>query len=97
MSKHTPRSWYIVLDPETDKPYMYDGCYAIHHDSNEVADGIRSEANANLIAAAPDLLEVLGAFDDLWVANPLAFEQSVPDEIRIMMSATIAKARGEKL
>ena len=49
---HTPKPWKIAYDDEM-------GHYRIVHDGWTIADGItaESEANARLIAAAPDLLE----------------------------------------
>ena len=53
MSKHTPGPW-------TMEPFV-DGCYDVNSpDTGDlVAHEIASEADARLIAAAPDLLEAL--------------------------------------
>lgn len=51
----------------------------------------RAEANANacLIAAAPDLYVVLQAVADYWAGG------DVPEDIDRLMRAALAKARGE--
>lgn len=58
MNKHTPVPWYVVLDPETDKSQEHCGTYAIHHDSDVIADGL-TLGDAQLIAAAPDMAEAI--------------------------------------
>ncbi len=59
MSKHTPRPWTWTNEPS-------DACCWDHHvetvgsqeDREDIAD-VNGEANARLIAAAPDMLEAL--------------------------------------
>jgi len=61
MSKHTPGPWRVVLGPQADSHLE------IHGGNGYVGlaflgtfdDGSLGEANAILIAAAPDLLKVL--------------------------------------
>jgi len=59
MSKHTPGPWLC-------HPYVLDGETFIFNNSGteHIADVV-SEANAQLIAAAPDLLEALQLYVDL--------------------------------
>jgi hypothetical protein len=61
-AKHTPGPWDVELDPATDEPRKVEGRYAIHYDSDCLAEtcgafGTEELANARLIAAAPDLYE----------------------------------------
>lgn len=63
MSEHTPGPWHTKLDPYS--PTRQWLIYAEHDDEFEAylvrVVGSQDEANANLIAAAPDLLAVLEA------------------------------------
>jgi len=52
----------------------------------------RTEANARLIAAAPELLEALEIVKQWDIEN---FALDIPIEIRKKMQAAIAKARGQ--
>ncbi len=85
MSAHTPGPWVANLTPDGDK-------IAICGDGLVVArtTGVTEEkqANARLIAAAPDLLQVL---QDM-LANHDAGESIIGFETA---RAAIAKARGE--
>lgn len=94
MSKHTPGPW------ETDRNNVHSGQIAtIHHclnndwvevwSPNWPADEDEQEANARLIAAAPELLEALEGFVACWdaCASPVEFAEKA--------RAAIAKARGE--
>lgn len=96
MSKHTPGPWRAVDDG--------DGEYSIWHDytddqgesySTWLADGTTSQDDANLIAAAPDLLLVTQGF-----RRKLATYVSVypgDKELRRLLDecdAAIAKATG---
>lgn len=51
--------------------------------------GSANQANARLIAAAPEMLSVLQAVADYWCGG------DIPEEIYIAMRAVIAKATGE--
>lgn len=89
-AKHTPGPWVVfeddyerhVLGPMTGRAWM-DNCVAT------VRDGANIDANAHLIAAAPELLEALKSFpgftDDATVGDPWI------EKIR----AAIAKAEGK--
>lgn len=50
------------------------------------------EANAKLIAAAPDMLRVLQRFQDEWKVNPSAFEKSINYGIEQQIKEAINKA-----
>ena len=54
----------------------------------DVVDNWDANANARLIAAAPDLLEALEAVADYWAGG------DVPEALDTQMRAAIAKARG---
>ncbi|WP_244828471.1 hypothetical protein [Caballeronia sp. TF1N1] len=70
-TKHTPGPW----NPSVETGFVY----SVHHCLiAEVYSGDghgQQSANARLIAAAPELLEVLIAIND-YVSNPIAFSGS---------------------
>ena len=68
MSKHTPGPWLC-------HPYVLDGETFIFNNSGteHIADVV-SEANAQLIAAAPDLLEALQLYVDLCKQDEDAYQ-----------------------
>ncbi|WP_152980874.1 hypothetical protein [Stenotrophomonas koreensis] len=102
MSKHTPGPWFHdgngnVWRRDPKDLYQNGGTVAgdkslatihkgWHHDG---AEGYPVEANARLIAAAPELLETLEGFVACWdtCASPVEFAEKA--------RAAIAKARGE--
>ena len=91
MSKHTPGRWMISAER-----YRYIHVYA-HGGGIAHLDTVDGEgmANANLIAAAPDLLEVLEELLSMCQRQ----EDFHDDDDGCMFeraSAAIAKARGEK-
>ena len=91
MSKHTPGRWMIRAER-----YRYIHVYA-HGGGIAHLDTVDGEgmANANLIAAAPDLLEVLEELLSMCQRQ----EDFHDDDDGCMFeraSAAIAKARGEK-
>ena len=102
----TPGPWYVSLTPDRDEegwvgPEVYDrdlGVFAVLDGEPETIAQPWSEADARLIAAAPDLL----AATEAWVAamkgwldgNP----PKSPEESRAIYDAAVAalkKARGE--
>ena len=106
MSSHTPGPWRYDTDPNgwefriaqgDDAPYTPGYSDVAHFAVNTVRGESRDtqEANARLIAAAPDLLAALEAIwpfveeDDGGFATPQY--QAAIDQVR----AAIAKARGE--
>lgn len=88
MSKHTPGPWHA-------NPYVHASVhgFAVYADRicmDKLADEIQSEANARLIAAAPELLEALKqAVNLLETEVRPAWEQTHFRKI-------IAKAEGER-
>lgn len=93
MSKHTPGPWEVIGHPDDDE------CRVRQTESVRHGDGFYSErticeqisvmANANLIAAAPDLLEAL----ELIVREQLV---SADGEFGKAVFSAIAKATGEQ-
>ena len=83
------------MSEHTEGPWFTDGNY-IAHQSGDIAtlDGVRpaeeEEANARLIAAAPELLEALDAL--LWAAAEKTLKQK--EEIWEQARRAIAKAKG---
>lgn len=101
MIKHTPGPWVVREDPRSFRPSIEkeDRTYFIAH----VDECMAKEANAQLIAAAPDLLEALEALvkineeHNLAVeaicGRPLGWKDSYLDAAR----AAIARSKGEKV
>jgi len=89
MSKHTPGPWrYEEFGPnviiKATKNPMLSVVHSLYHESRE-----QMEANADLIAAAPELLEALEA---------LVLDESkeyIPTRLWDAARAAIAKAKGE--
>ena len=105
MSKHTPGPW---TTPGTDgnerviSAQVKGRFRTIAHVYAPYADKVESvderDANASLIAAAPDLLDALKCLVDNWIEMYLAEGDTLEDANRhdciINASAAIAKAEG---
>ena len=99
MSKHTPGKWYAFWNENfwqinTESDEFQDMCIGDVCESSEIFDRDHkahdhAEANARLIAAAPDLLEALEEFINDIVPN------NQNDKLWVAGRAAIAKARGE--
>jgi hypothetical protein len=90
---HTPGPWHAskLEDRSAFNIFMPGYCSAgasVHHCSNatDCMGSLVVEANARLIAAAPDLLAALQAVADYWAGG------DVPPEIDALMRAAIARA-----
>lgn len=86
MSKHTPGPWSrdkndSLCSPDGRQVYVWNSGLGNSYRSEE------TDANARLIAAAPELLEACEAAE--W--NSL----DLPEHVRIKLQAAIAKAKGE--
>lgn len=88
-NKHTPGPWKVVKSKgysqlteivSIDGPVLSEG-FGVNHESDQ--------ANAHLIAAAPEMLEAL----EFFVNERL--EQDPEDRPAIMAKRILAKARGE--
>jgi hypothetical protein len=92
MSKHTPGPWQArgstVLAKSRIGTNCTDADVAVYG-APLVCESIRSDANARLIAAAPDLLEALRSLE-LSADLPAMFN----DPVRVKARAAIAKAEG---
>jgi hypothetical protein len=91
-AKHTPGPWHISPFKSWDKDIrICEAGVLVDHDD---VDRAEAEANANLIAAAPDLLEACEDITD----NPRAMailERFAPSTAKLIL-AVIAKAKGEQ-
>lgn len=86
-SKHTPGPWKVLDNNPEVLPIVCKGFDTIAHirDAGVWADYFEVEANAHLVAAAPDLLE----------ACTLALEFVTHEGLSARLVAAIDKARGE--
>lgn len=97
MSKHTPGPWYFdkpdcCVGPIADKTIGVAAIMRCDGDSEKYLFGEISGANANLIAAAPDLLEALESLAvDYHRKDGLGFDLLASTK----MFAAIRKAKGE--
>ena len=101
MSKHTPGPW-VVVGSRT----KYVEARLVGSLMQEVAAcgptmadegyGQQQEANARLIAAAPDLLEALQDVDALWMHHSVAHGDGKIGPLHEKVIAAIARATGEQ-
>jgi hypothetical protein len=90
--KHTPGPWHVILTGTRGSFLIPE---AARHEALNMDDGLDghtvSSANANLIAACPELLEACK------LASVLALQHHVPDEEEMdIIFAAIAKAEGRQ-
>ena len=99
--KHTPGPWVLCGDL-TEEPYTW---IVMRDTATEVARGITKLEDANLIAAAPEMLEALQAMGVMpwgycFCPGRMGNMEGKPDEEHCgecrEARAAIAKARGEK-
>ena len=91
---HTPGPWFVSMKPDWDEdggmgPAVYDcdgGVFAVVDDEPETIARPFYEADAHLIASAPEMLEVLE-----WLSDEYCFTEQ--DFCRV--HAVIRKARGK--
>jgi hypothetical protein len=93
-AKHTPGPWFAVgYQVEIESETVADICTtnANLFGQGGLHDDARAMANARLIAAAPDMLEMLEvARDSLEVSN----YEGEEDEVLAAIASVIAKAKG---
>lgn len=101
MSEHTPGPWHLdVLAHTITDTGNYDNRWIVRGNNHErIADmfeeGDEADANANLIAAAPEMLEALKVFMDYNdQGGPLSFNT---DAMWAQARAAIAKAEGREM
>lgn len=95
-TKHTPGPWTFSTSPQPN------GCPIVGarglmvamlaHSVNEPKQVDTAIANANLIAAAPDMLDALEDVDE-WLMDD---RYNLPDDVVEKIRAAIKKARGER-
>lgn len=109
MSAHTPGPWRLHFWAENvgisaDRPKQRDcetvaTVYRGPETASYATDREKADANARLIAAAPDLLEaldgVIGFIDDLALLGGMTANGGAQERLDAARAA-IAKARGEK-
>ncbi|WP_370601149.1 hypothetical protein [Pseudomonas nitroreducens] len=90
MSKHTPGPWKAIKNGFYKQAVMGpEGEYLTYSAGGDRLKGDQLEANANLIAAAPDLLEALTEIHlSFGGGNVITFD----DESMARVAAVIAKA-----
>lgn len=89
MATHTPGPWKAQRLESFSYAIHTDYVHDRGHDCNIVRE-VRCEANALLIAAAPELLDALETLFDI---TPFATNDK-DAEIRVRVRAVIAKAKG---
>ena len=98
---HTPGPWFVSMKPDWDEDGwmgvgVYDcdgGVYAVVDDEPETIARPFCEADARLIAAAPEMLAVL---EELRESASYWSEYDVPVGIVERIESAIRKARGEE-
>ncbi len=106
MAGHTPAPWTYQPEEHLGRPGDEPNFFTIHNAQGRYfadvhvlvgeADHTRAEADARLIAAAPELLEALRLFANLPAEGPPPGVMRAPWEKAIAaLVAAIAKATGE--
>jgi len=88
MTKHTPGPWRLLKREGSFPPVVQrglEGGFSVAGSNPDTED-----ADARLIAAAPELLAVLRQVADYWAGG------DVPEDIDDAMRAAIAKAEGQQ-
>lgn len=93
MNKHTPGPWRYKPDINGSN-YMLVYCSSLASEGDNLR-GYCGEANARLIAAAPDLLEALEMVRDADNDCRRDGLRVIPGPARAKIDAAIAKAKGE--
>lgn len=97
MSQHTPGPWTVR---EIEGAFHGSKAYAIdfNEDQEQVVDYVYTEADANLISAAPDLLDALErittAYADEMYSERSCKEKDLPEVVAARK--VIARARGDQ-
>ncbi len=87
--KHTPAPWVAVINTDLDLPggLIKSGDKSIAHTLQKAIGAEQARANANLIAAAPELLEAL---------QEIVGNHYLSDKAQSMATKAIAKALGQQ-
>lgn len=102
MSDYTKGPWEILKKDNSNINWnsyhigaYYNEVCIVRGTKNSMVDWLAScldlEANANLIAAAPELYEALEAINDYWESGNFSRRKDLWDNMR----SALAKARGE--
>ena len=96
-AKFTPGPWSVDAGFETSRPGDFDEYWQVHDGKDAIACSAycyagNRKANAHLIAAAPELYEVL---DDIATAAHNGFNIHQNSVLIAEARAALAKARGE--
>lgn len=100
MPKHTPGPWYIAAG--SPKPHVVAGAFDVLLSNPDGADAEIWQANAHLIAAAPEMYAACKAVSDFSVLRTQRFAEDsdtdyflrVIEELKELSRAVIAKAEG---
>lgn len=98
--KHTQGPWFVDTESPTDvrtdgiNKMMWIVDASVGHDDSNIAGMQEREANARLIAAAPELLEALVSMERLYMTL-LKKSGSIDDSIAFNARQAIAKATGD--
>ena len=110
MSKHTPGTWkttfvgdtfeearYVIADPTAARPMLIADCWPETPFEFGLPDVEEYQANAKLIAAAPDMLDALTKIAAWWMETPdfKNGEDEMPADVFDDMLHAIRKATGE--
>ncbi len=105
MSKHTPGPWQVVTELNCYGSGLREEVFAVYDDKGEthICDTGKSsndfaKADAALIAAAPEMLEALGAALDILEDTKfckIAFDDDLTWQKVKSIQKVLAKARGE--
>lgn len=93
MSKHTPGPWNVDYSGPARIAIVGAGDRILAFCNLQCEDGDMDEANARLIAAAPDMLEALEEFDQ-WATTFPALSKAAGFAI-LKARAAIAKVKGK--
>ncbi len=93
-AKHTPGPWHRNIKPARKYPIVFAGRSTHVAQVCSVSNDEETEANCNLIAAAPELLEALRECERFFTHDPnLARDGWMNDALRAVHAA-IAKVEG---
>lgn len=82
---HTPGPWSVQRQPRGV-------AFFIGSEGEPIAQHV-TESNANLIAAAPDLLNALREFLD-WLASEDSVDAEMPEDLLVKLQQAVKKAEG---
>ena len=97
--KHTKGPWFVTPDGfrVTDKPVWFDQNGSRHGETPNIVIFAETQANARLIAAAPDMLEALQVVEALHkrYCDRVGAQDQWARDVQNKARAAIAKATGQ--